>query len=119
MFFKLSLLFKTKRKKEEKLIKPSPPVWIKIKIIVFPKSDQWERVSVVVKPVTHVAEVAVKMQSKKFVVFPSLEDIGKNKIKLPNKIIIKKLKQTVLTGFCLKKFFFLKEVVIFLYNLLF
>lgn len=110
MFFKLNLLFKINRKNEEKVIRPKPPVWIRIKIIVFPKLDHCVKVSFVVNPVTHVDDVAVNKQSKKEAFSPLFEDIGSINRKVPTKIIVIKLKQTVRTGFFLIKFFFLNVV---------
>ena len=110
MFFKLSLLFKINKKNEENVIKPRPPVWIKIRITVLPKLDHWVNVSFVVNPVTHVDDVAVNKQSKKEAFSPLFEEMGNIKRKVPTKIIVTKLKQTVLTGFFLTKFFFLKVV---------
>lgn len=112
MFFRLSLLFKIKRKTEEKVISPSPPVWIKTKITIFPNVDHWKNVSCAENPVTQVAEVEVKRQSKKEICKPLFEETGKNNKKVPIKIIAKKLKQTVLIGLFFKRFLFLKLITI-------
>lgn len=111
-FFKLSLLFKIIKKTDENVIKPSPPVCIKIKITIFPNKDHCEKVSFTENPVMHVAEVEVNMQSVIETFLFGFEDIGNINSIEPNKIIKIKLKQTVLTGFFLKKFCFFKKYII-------
>ena len=59
------------------------------KIINCPKPDQYVAVSCTASPVTQVAEVAVKMASKKEAPFPSLVAKGSISIKLPAKITSK------------------------------
>ena len=43
---------------------PRPPTWIRHKITVCPKTDQYVAVSLVISPVTQVAEVAVNSASR-------------------------------------------------------
>ena len=45
------------------VIKPSPPIWIKMIIISFPKALHVLYVATVTKPVTHTEDVAVNRQS--------------------------------------------------------
>ena len=68
---------------------PIPPICIISKIINCPKPDQYVAVSCTASPVTQVAEVAVKMASKKEAPFPSLVAKGSISIKLPAKITSK------------------------------
>ena len=44
---------------------PMPPSWMRIKMTICPKSVQCEAVSCTTRPVTQVADVEVKRQSKK------------------------------------------------------
>ena len=74
---------------------PNPPICIRIKITSWPKNDQWVAVSTTTRPVTHIAEVEVKIQVKKSVGLPVLLEIGSDNKKAPKKIAIKKLPSIV------------------------
>ena len=52
---------------------PMPPICSAKKMTVLPKGDQWVAISTVVKPVTAMAEVAVKNASGIGVGWPSAE----------------------------------------------
>lgn len=91
---------------------PSPPVWIRINITIFPKEDHPVNVSFIVRPVTQVAEVDVYKASRKETFWPILEDIGRYKRIAPKVTIVMKLKHTVLAGFFVRKFFLLRISII-------
>ena len=84
-----------KTKKVEKVMIPNPPNWIKIKIIICPKCVNFVPVSTTVKPVTHVAEVAVNSESinDRRLPFTAWGSISKT---VPTNIIVKKLKTKIL-----------------------
>src|SRR5699024_6563554 len=96
------------------VIKPKPPIWIKSIIITWPKVVQCAAVFKVTKPVTQVADVAVKKQSKSGVHMPSLEDIGKCSNKAPIIITNKNPVTKNLGGLSCIESFTLVKIFIFL-----
>ena len=58
-------------------ITPRPPIWIRIRIIIWPNIDQCVAVSTTIRPVTHIEDVAVKRHVKKSEGSEVLLDIGK------------------------------------------
>jgi hypothetical protein len=57
----VTLLFENIRKNVEIVIYPRPPIWMRRSMTICPNKDQWVPVSTTTSPVTHVAEVAVKI----------------------------------------------------------
>ena len=74
-----------------KVISPKPPIWISARIINWPKTFHLAKVSNTVRPVTHVALVAVKNASIKFVALPPFAAAGNVSRKLPKIITAAKL----------------------------
>ena len=85
-------------KKVVKVIRPSPPIWISSKMTILPNIDHLMYVSNTIKPVTQVALVAVKRQSKKLVACPSLELMGSIRRSVPAKITMAKLMAIIRIG---------------------
>ncbi len=77
--------------REEKVIKPRPPIWMQIRINICPKKLKVLPISVTVSPVTHVAEVAVNKVSIKLKGL--FFEMGRDKIMVP-KIITKRKLET-------------------------
>jgi hypothetical protein len=70
---------------------PRPPIWIRIRMQIFPKRDQYRKVSWTTSPVTQIAEVEVKSASEKGVTTPAAEEIGSMSKKAPRRITARKL----------------------------
>ena len=95
----VNLLFSKIDIKEAAVITPSPPSWISVIITILPKADQWIADVKVTKPVTQVADTAVKAASQGLVKILSLDEIGKiNKI-VPTNITARYIKRINLVGF--------------------
>ena len=71
-------------------MKPMPPIWISTRITSCPMILQCLKVSNTTRPVTQVALVAVKSESRKLVHCPSLEENGRLSIIAPDNIVRKK-----------------------------
>ena len=69
---------------------PSPPIWIRIKMITWPKKDQCVAVSCTIKPVTQTAEVDVKSVWLNGVTLPSDAEMGSINSNAPKRITPKK-----------------------------
>ena len=94
---------------------PRPPTCISSAITICPKIDQCAHVSTTTSPVTHVAEVAVKRQSKIGVNFPDFDDAGRQSKIVPTAIIIRNPNTSVLAGYSF--FAFLKTGILSLFSL--
>jgi hypothetical protein len=55
----------TKRIRVEKVMTPSPPSWMRVRITTCPKGVKYVAVSWTIRPVTQMADVAVNRASKK------------------------------------------------------
>ena len=66
-----TLLPNKKRKKVEKVMMPSPPIWMSARMTIWPNGLKWVPVSTTVNPVTQVALVAVNSASTKDNDFPT------------------------------------------------
>lgn len=93
-------LLKNKKTKAAPVIIPKAPNWIKNKITILPKRVKSEPVSKTIKPVTVVAEVAVKRASKN--VMPRGVAQGNFSKIVPIKMVIKKPSKRLVTGFSTK-----------------
>lgn len=79
----------------QSVMNPIPPIWIRQRMTPWPKKDQWVYVSTWIRPVTHVADVAVKKPVNKLAASGFLVEIGRAKsiepihmiAQYPNKII--------------------------------
>ena len=69
---------------------PIPPIWISEIITNWPNKVQWVAVSKTIKPVTHVALVAVKSASMKLVLWELVAEIGSISKKVPVSITPRK-----------------------------
>jgi hypothetical protein len=87
------------------VINPKPPTCIKEIITICPKSDQWVYVSYTIRPVTQVADVAVKSASTKGVDSPLLADTGSISKAVPTNIIKRKPSTMILVGVIEKRRF--------------
>ena len=67
---------KTSSMKVEKVIYPRPPTCIRTMMTINPKREKCTPVSKVTRPVTQVAEFAVKYESRKLVGVPCAEETG-------------------------------------------
>ena len=85
-----TLLPNKKRKKVEKVIMPSPPIWMSARMTIWPNGLKWVPVSTTVNPVTQVALVAVNSASTKDNDFPT-EAGGNISINVPVRIAPAKL----------------------------
>ncbi|MEK6545726.1 MAG: hypothetical protein AABZ28_04265 [Nitrospinota bacterium] len=74
----------------EKVIMPSPPNWTSISRTLCPNIVRSFPVSTTVRPVTQTAEVAIKSESEKDK-YPFLEEMGREKRKVPMAIRTAKL----------------------------
>ena len=88
----------------ENVIIPKPPNWIRIRIIHWPKKVKSFAVSNTIKPVTHTAEVDVKIASTR--VIPLVVDHGSLSSNVPVEIKMKKLNKTFCIGDSLVVSFF-------------
>ena len=77
---------------------PKPPIWIRIRITISPKSVQWVAVSWTTRPVTQVAEVLVKRASRKDVCSPALVENGRERRMVPKIITAMNPKTMVWNG---------------------
>jgi len=84
------LLPAARRIKVEKVIIPSPPSWIRIKIIICPTGVKKVAVSWTTSPVTQTPEVAVKRASTKDI-WPFLVAKGRRRRAVPAKMVRIKL----------------------------
>ena len=78
---------------------PRPPIWIRIRIRICPKTDQWLNVSTSTSPVTQEALVAVNSAVIKSVHCPLLEETGSVRRQAPMKMIAIKFSAIVLVLF--------------------
>ena len=85
-------------KKEAKVMRPNPPIWIRMSKTICPKREKWCPVSTTMSPVTQVAEVAVKRAFSTEVFPPGAVDRGKRRNKVPIAMIVKKVATTVKGG---------------------
>jgi hypothetical protein len=80
------LLPESSEKPAAAMMMPNPPVWIRARMTIWPKTDQWVAVSRTTRPVTHVAEVAVKRAVPNEVTTPVREEMGSIKSTVPRAI---------------------------------
>jgi hypothetical protein len=69
---------------------PRPPICIKIRITIWPKSDQYAAVSLTIRPVTQTADVAVKKASSNDVQQRALDETGSISRNVPSRITARK-----------------------------
>ena len=86
------------------VISPSPPIWTRHRITICPKRENSVPVSLTTRPVTHVAEVAVKRASIKEIGVPFGEASGIASKIVPTKITVRKLRGIANTECSRKKF---------------
>jgi len=80
------------------VIKPKPPIWIRIIITVFPKIVNEVPVSSTTSPVTQVAEVEVNNASINSTEFPLVLEMGNISSKAPIRIIDAKPSTSICGG---------------------
>ena len=68
------------------MMMPNPPVWIRARMTTWPNTDQWVAVSRTTRPVTQVAEVAVKRAVPNEVTVPLRDEMGSIKSIVPRAI---------------------------------
>ena len=81
-----------------RVIKPRPPSWIIIMMMICPKRLHWTQVSTVMSPVTQVAEVAVNSASKKPTLIPLREAMGRVSSSAPSRMMHPKDAATLITA---------------------
>ena len=79
-------------------MKPRPPIWIRHKITICPKSVHWVQVSKRDSPVTQVAEVAVNKAGRKPQDTPPREAAGRHSSPAPSKIMARNTTATTLVA---------------------
>ena len=85
-------------KKVVKVTRPSPPICSSSMMTSCPAVDQWVPVSTVTRPVTQLAEVAVKSASRKVVCFPGAVQAGSRSSRVPSAITMAKLTAIIRAG---------------------
>ena len=78
------------------MMMPNPPVWIKARMTTWPNTDQWVAVSRTTRPVTQVAEVAVKRAVSNEVAAPLRDEMGSIKSIVPRAIRTANPRMTIL-----------------------
>lgn len=92
---------------------PRPPTCISASIMICPNTVKVPAVGVTERPVTQVAEVAVKSASMKFILFPCFVDIGNKSKSVPKSMTAKKPNNKILAVVsCANILFFLERVKI-------
>ena len=91
-------LFEIKKiKNVEKVIIPNPPIWIRDMITIWPKRVSFALISMTVRPVTQVADVAENNASMKESGLPAAA-YGNFNSAVPNKMIVAKLNRSNCVG---------------------
>jgi len=96
-------------KKVENVIYPKPPICISVNITNLPNKEKYVPVSRHTRPVTQVAEVAVKSEFAKFVSCPFAEENGRDRSTVPVSITRRKLKTTINEGLNLNIYIYPNE----------
>ena len=88
----LTLMLRLMRKEKNvvKVIKPNPPICIRTRMTSCPNNVKYEPVSTTMRPVTHVAEVAVNKASTMLMWLPTVAS-GSRRSPVPIKITKMKL----------------------------
>ena len=95
-FLKVILLPAIMAKKVVKVIMPSPPIWIRMRITSCPQNVKACGVSTTINPVTHEADVDVNNASMGFI--PEVVASGSNSNNVPKVIKLAKVKSNRYSG---------------------
>ena len=74
-------------KRVTNVMNPSPPICMSRMMTICPKVVQCRKVSTVISPVTHVADVATRSESMNAVQPPFFAEIGRQRKNVPSRIM--------------------------------